>query len=193
MKLPLQISFQGTPPSPELEALIREHAGKLDRFSGDIMRCHVMFSAPHRHHRRGNLYEVGVVLTVPQGELVVTRSGPADQAHEDARVAVRDAFDAIRRELEDYVRRHRGDVKPHHGPAHGTVIRLFPELGYGFVRTSEGQEVYFHRNAVAEDGFEALTPGQEVRLVIAERESAHGWQATTVVPVGKHHPVDPVP
>lgn len=193
MKLPLQISFQGMDPSPGLETLIREHAEKLDRFCGDIMGCHVVISTPHRHQRHGKLYEVTIDLTVPQGELVVSRSGPADHAHEDARVAVRDAFDAVRRELEDYVRRRRGDVKPHHGPAHGTVIRLFPELGYGFVRTSDGQEVYFHRNAVADDGFEALGAGQEVRLVIAERESAHGWQASTVTPVGKHHPVDPVP
>lgn len=193
MRLPLQITFQDMEPSPALETLIHEHAAKLDRFCDHIMRCHVLLAAPHHHQRQGKLYEVHIDLTVPQGELVVTRAKPASHAHEDVRVAIRDAFDAIRRELEDHVRRHRLDVKTHAVPVHGTVVRLFPDDGYGFIETSEGQEVYFHRNSVTDERFDELKPGREVRLTIAEGESAQGWQASTVTPVGKHHPAASAP
>ena len=40
---------------------------------------------------------------------------------------------------------------------------------------------------VVDGKFGRLEVGNEVRLSIAENESEHGWQATTVHPVGKHH------
>ncbi len=113
MQLPLQITFHNMAPSPLLETCVREHAAKLERFHGRIMACHVVFDAPHRHHRKGKLYTVRIDLTVAGGELAVRHAKPADHAHEDPEVAVRDAFDAIRRELEDYARRRRQDVKTH--------------------------------------------------------------------------------
>jgi cold shock CspA family protein len=57
------------------------------------------------------------------------------------------------------------------------------EGGFGFAETTEG-EVYFHRNSVVGGEFEAIEPGSRVRLEVAERESAEGWQATTVRLVG---------
>jgi cold shock CspA family protein len=71
-------------------------------------------------------------------------------------------------------------------PLHGTVRMVDREGGFGFIETSAG-EVYFHRNSVAGGAFDAIEPGSEVRLAVAERESAEGWQATTVRLVGKHH------
>ncbi|MDF2780593.1 MAG: cold-shock DNA-binding protein family [Geminicoccaceae bacterium] len=64
------------------------------------------------------------------------------------------------------------------------------ESGFGFVETAEG-EVYFHRNSVIEGEFDAIEPGSQVRLEIAERESKEGWQATTVRLIRKHHLQDP--
>jgi cold shock CspA family protein len=117
----------------------------------------------------------------------VTRSGPKDHAHEDVYVAIRDAFDAAVRRLEDHVRERRGKVKTHEEPLHGTVRMVDPAGGFGFIETPQG-EVYFHRNSVVEGDFARLEPGAEVRLEVAERESAEGWQATTVRPTGRHRP-----
>ncbi|MGF7213014.1 ribosomal subunit interface protein [Skermanella aerolata] len=188
MQIPLEISFKNLDASPAIEARIREKAEKLDRFYPHVMRCHVTVEVPHRHHHQGRLYEVNVDVTVPKGELVVTREGHRNHAHEDIQVAIRDAFDAAVRRLEDYARHLRGDTKTHQAALHGKVMRLFPQEGYGFVETTDGQEIYFHRNSVVEDGFDRLEIGSEVRLSIAEGESAQGPQATTVHPVGKHHP-----
>lgn len=104
MKLPLQISFRGMDTSPATEALIRERAEKLDRFHDRITGCRVVVEASHRHQRKGRLYHVRVDLTVPGHEIVVGRERDDDHSHEDIKVAVRDAFDAARRQLEDHLR-----------------------------------------------------------------------------------------
>jgi ribosomal subunit interface protein len=188
MQLPLQITFRGMDPSDAVEANVREHAEKLDRFHDRIMSCRVMVEARHQHHQKGNLYHVRVDLTVPGGEVVVSREPHQHKSHEDVYVAIRDAFDAARRQLEDYTRQRRGDVKSHETPAHGRVIELVPAEDYGKIETVEGREVYFHRNSVVEEGgFEKLAVGSEVRFV--EEMGERGPQASTVHLVGKHHPV----
>jgi ribosomal subunit interface protein len=186
MQIPLEITFKNMASSPAIESRIREKARKLERFSDRIVGCQVVVEAPHRHQHKGKLYQVSLDITVPpKGDLIVNREHRRDHAHEDVYVAIRDAFDAAVRQLEDHARKVRGDTKLHQVPLHGRIARLLPD--YGFAETSDGLEVYFHRNSVVNDGFDALKAGAEVRLVLAEKESAQGPQATTVQPIGKHH------
>lgn len=187
MQLPLQITFRKMSPSPAVEAHIRERADALNRFFPRIVACRVVVEASTRRPRKGRLYHLRVDLTVPGREIVVQRDPPADHAHENILVALRDAFDAARRQLEDHARSRRGDIKTHETPSHGRIARLFPAEGYGFIRSSAGEEVYMHRNAVSGDGFDALSEGDEVRYVVHDGEGEKGPQASTVVAIGKHH------
>lgn len=190
MDLPLQVTFRNMDRSDAVEARVRERAAKLERFFEHVTSCRVVVEAPDRHHRKGKLYHVRIELGVPGKELVVSRHPKAKHAHEDVYVAVRDAFDAARRQLEDYVRRLEGKVKSHEVPPHGKVVRIFPDDGYGFIESSDGQEIYFHRNSVLRSAFDKLETGDEVRIVVAEGESAEGSQASTVDPLGKRHIVE---
>jgi cold shock CspA family protein/ribosome-associated translation inhibitor RaiA len=190
MQLPLQITFRHMDPSPAVEAAIRKRAEKLDRFSDRITACRVVVEAPHKHQRKGKLYSIRIDLSVPGEEIPVTHNGPENHAHEDIYVAIRDAFNTASRLLEDHVRRIRGAVKVHEAPLHGKVVRLFPYEGYGFIETSDRREIYFHKNSVTNSGFDKLETGAEVRLVLAEGESPHGPQASTVTALGKHHIVE---
>jgi len=185
MQTPLRISFQNMDPSPAIEARIREKAAKLEQFHDGIVGCVVVVEAPHHHHRKGQLYNVRITISVPGKDIHDGHSGPQNHAHEDVNVAIRDAFDAARRLLEDHARIMRGAVKIHTPPIHGKVVRLFED--HGFVETSEGEAVYFHRNSVVDGGFDALAAGSEVRVVVAEKEGEQGPQASTVTAVGKHH------
>jgi ribosomal subunit interface protein len=111
MPIPLQISFRNMDPSPAVEARIREKAAKLERFHDRIVSCTVVVEAPHRHHHKGKLYSVHVNISVPGKDVAVDRAKPIDHAHEDVYVAVRDAFDAAVRRLEDHVKRKRDSAK----------------------------------------------------------------------------------
>jgi ribosomal subunit interface protein len=91
--------------SEAVETRIRELAAKLERFYDRITSCHVVVQAPHRSQQKGKLFEVHIQMRVPGEEIVVNRERPHDHAHEDVYVAVRDAFSAMERRLEDFVRR----------------------------------------------------------------------------------------
>ena len=113
MTLPIQISWRNLKSSAAIESEVRKKAEKLNEFYSHIMSCRIVIEAPHGHHHKGNLYHIRIDLTVPGGEIVAKRDPPKHSAHEDIYVAVRDAFDAARRQLQDYARRQRGDVKKH--------------------------------------------------------------------------------
>jgi ribosomal subunit interface protein len=114
MTIPVTIAFRNMDASDFLEAHIRTKVEKLRRVYGRITQCQVVVEAPHRHRWKGKLYHVRIDITVPGEEIVVSRSGPMDQAHEDVYVAVRNAFNGATRRLQDHVRKVTGRVK-HHG------------------------------------------------------------------------------
>src|SRR5512146_114640 len=164
MRLPLQIAFRTMPRSESIENAIRERAEKLDRYSDVIMGCRVMVEARHRRHSQGKLYHIRIDLTAPGEEIVVSREHDLHHAHEDSYVTSRDAFDAARRRLEDYARRHRLQVKVHDTAPHGRIARLDSAKDFGFIETPDGREIYFHRNSVVNADFDRLEPGDSVRF-----------------------------
>lgn len=188
MKLPLQINFRNMEGSEAMKTTIEERAGKLDQFCDQIMSCRVMVEAQHRHHQAGNLYHVRIDLTVPGKELVVSREPHEHHSHTDAYVAIRDAFTAARRQLENYARQRRREVKTHAATPYGRVSQLFVKEGYGRIETPDNRDIYFNRNSLVNGDFEKLTVGAEVTF--AEEQGERGPQASTVKLVGKHHQVE---
>jgi ribosomal subunit interface protein len=181
-----EISFRAIEATPDLKAAVDAEIEALERFCDRIIGCHVIVERRHHRHRSGDVVHVRIEVTVPGQDLVVSRDPGDEPWHEDPFLAVNDAFDDMKRRLEDYVRKSRGQVKRHEAPPHGRVARLSPE-GHGFIEASDGRIVYFHRNAVAEIDFEDLAVGEEVRFSLGQ--GYEGPQATSVRPVGKHHVV----
>jgi len=124
MEVPAQITFREVPHSEKVEQQVRKLVAKLEEFYDRITSCHVVIEEPHRHHESGNLYHVRIHLAVPGSELVVDHEPAEDQAREDVLVTIRDAFKAMRRQVEDYVRKLRGDTKSRQVPPHGRVVKL---------------------------------------------------------------------
>lgn len=178
MSLPLQIAFRNMPPSEAVERRIRKHIESLGRFSDRIMGCRVVVEARHHRHHQGNLFHVRIAMTLAGGEIVVSRDPARHHAHEDVYVAFRDAFEAVRRRLEDFERRHRRQVKTHDIPPRGRIAFLDHANGYGFIETPDGREIYFHRNSVLDAGFDRLEAGDFVRF--HEEAGEKGPQASTV-------------
>jgi cold shock CspA family protein len=177
MKTPLQVSFHSTPHSDALESYVRKHAEKLETFFGRIVGCRVVLEVPHRA-RSGGQYGVRINLNVPGEEIAVTHVPEESVANEDPYAAVDRAFAEAGRRLGDYAQRKRGDVKPHEHHRRARVKRLFAHEGYGFLETAEGEDVYFHRNAVLNEGFDRMRVGSDVTFV--EEAGEKGPQASTV-------------
>ena len=109
----MTIHFRDLRPSPAVEADIREKAAKLEEVFDRITSLRVVVGQPHRRHRQGALFHVGIDLRVPGREIVVNRDPAAHHAYEDLHVAIRDAFDDARRQLQDYAKQIRGRVNGH--------------------------------------------------------------------------------
>ncbi len=173
MQLPLQITMREMDRSEALEAAIEEHAAKLEQFHPRITRCRVTVEQLGRHQQQGRQFSVKVDVRVPGKEIVATRDH-----HEDVYVALRDAFDAARRQLEEVAREVRGDVKTHPPTLRGRVARLLLDEGYGFIETDDGRELYFSRENVVAPPFEHLEAGMDVSFI--EEPAAEGLQAKRV-------------
>jgi ribosome-associated translation inhibitor RaiA len=185
MQIPLQVTFRNLKRSPAVEAEVRTHAERLDKFYDRIMSCRVVIEERHKHHHQGNHFHVSVDVTVPGGELAATREPDEHHRYTDVHVAIRDAFDSVRRQLEDFARRHDQRLKVHAAPPHGRIVEMNPEEDYGRIESPDGRLVYFHRNSVIGADFDELKIGTEVRF--HEEAGERGPQASTVRLVGKHH------
>lgn len=188
---PVDISYRNMDRSDALTAAIKARVEKLDEFFDRITSCRVVVEVPHRHHHQGNLYHVRIHLQVPCRELIADREAHDKHQHENPYVAVRDAFDAISRQLEDYVRELRGDVKTHSVPLRGRISQIlfpegpdFPERGYGFIATPDGRQIYFHAHSLVDVNFSELETGAEVEY--GEELGDDGPQAKSVFLVGHH-------
>jgi len=116
MEVPAQVTFRGFEPTKGLKAHIQKKAQALEKFCNRITRCRVMVEQSCRRHQTGNLFHLRIDVTLPGTELVVRRDPAEDASHEDLRAAVRDAFDAAARKIENYVKRrfnHRHPPRSH--------------------------------------------------------------------------------
>lgn len=181
MQIPLQITFRHMEPSPATEARVRELAAKLEQFHERITSCRVVIDAASHRQHQGNLFAVRIDITLPGRELFVDSERDARAQHTDLYVALRDAFDAARRQLQDDARRRRGDVKHHESEERvGRVSEIDDAGGFGRIETDDGRLIYFHRNSVHDAKFEEVTVG--TRVVFVEGPGDAGPQASAVRP-----------
>lgn len=185
MQTPLEIDFQGMEPRADVRADIAKHVVALEERFGRAVACRVVLKAPGGHHRTGGQYEINIRMALPDGhEVNVDRTAKQDERQADLAFAMNDAFKRARRQLQDQVSRMEGEVKTHQPAPIATVARLDPSGDFGFLETSDGREIYFHRNSVLDGGFARLNVG--TRVTFAEEDGEKGPQASTVTLLGKH-------
>lgn len=183
MEVPLEISYRNVESHPQIEERIRRRLGKLERICDHIIRCRVAVERPNAHPDSGSRYRVRLELTVPPKHEVVVDEGPlANDLQTELITVINNAFRAAERQLHKVVEKQRGQVKAHVEPR-AFVVRVFRDQGYGFIRTPEGREIYFHRNSVIEHDWDRLEVGTQVRF--EEEMGDMGPQATTVHVVDK--------
>ena len=164
----LEIAYHGIEPTPDVDAYIRERCDKLGRYYDGLIGVRVAVEAQHRQHQTGNVFDVHIELMVPGKDLVVSRQpkkAKEKYANPDVRTSVRDAFEVAERQLVEYKQKLRGDVKAHDAEEPGRVSQLYPAEDHGFIMTSTGSQLYFHRNSCIDVDFEDLKAGEPVKYV----------------------------
>ena len=182
MQSPLEIAFHNVESTPELEAEIRGHFARLEARCDRLTGCRVSVEAPHRSHRKGDLPEVHIVMSVPGKDLVVSREphhAREHHAHPDVRTSIRDLFKVAERQLDSYKDRRRDDVSvPGASALAGRVALIEPGADHGFILNSAGSQIYFHRDSVTDGRFEDVHEGDVVHYV--ETDGAAGPVASKV-------------
>jgi cold shock CspA family protein len=180
MQTPLEISYRDVDKTEEIETLIRGKAEKLDKMFGNIISCRIMVEKLQHHNRSSQPFRVRIDLKVPPGhELVVSRDPSKGDLHLDLGAEIRWAFDATERMVKELREKQRHDVKSHpQQETQGVIERLFHLEGTGFIRSTDGRQIFFHQNSVLHMNFESLKVGMGVRFIEVQGEK--GPQATTV-------------
>lgn len=184
MQVPLELTYDGIPRSGWVDDYVEDRVSRLEHICDDLIACRVVIERAQHHKNKGNPYRARVEITLPpKKDLVGDKQGTVEDPHVQLRPIIRKAFEAVEKQLKKEMARRRGDVK-HHEEPRGLVVRLFPDQDYGFIKSPEdGEEYFFHRNAVLHGAFDRLTPGTEVRFEGEMGED--GLQASTVQIVGK--------
>lgn len=110
--IPLDIAYTDFEPSDSLSDDIRIRLERLEHHFENIQSCKVVVSSPHKHHKN-KFFHVQIKLHVPGKTLVVDHEPEKNKSHQDPYLSVRDAFDAMDRQLKSYVERMRGNIKNH--------------------------------------------------------------------------------
>jgi ribosomal subunit interface protein len=158
--LPIQVTIRDIPTTDALDINIRKHAEKLSQFYDRISSCRIVVELSKNHPHQGKIFNVRIDITVPGKELVATHKYDAD-----VYVAIRDAFNAIGRQLENYARKRHGQIKLHDIVMRGHIARIIHQEGYGFIEGIDGNEYYFSMTNVTHPSFEQLSIGDAVEYI----------------------------
>lgn len=169
MDIPLELAFHNMTPSSALSSMVREQVRRLERFHDHIIGCRVVIEMPHKSHRPGqNAPDVHVLLRVPGREIVVSRELAHGRNHKSATNAysvLKDAFQGAQERLKEYRNQRRGAVKAKEAALPAHIVELEAEKNYGFLASRDGEQIYFHRNAVSDGSFSELKVGDAVEFI----------------------------
>jgi cold shock CspA family protein/ribosome-associated translation inhibitor RaiA len=162
---------------------IVQEAQKLERIFNRIQHCSVVISLPHRAHQQGKIFHINLTLHVPGKVLVVNQEPELNHAHEDAFVAIRDAFRSMEKELTSFVNKRkdqklRSFTHSHRKQKRGVIETINNIDRHGFIRGEDRVDYYFHANSVLNEEFNKLQKGDIVRF--ADEQGEKGPQASSL-------------
>lgn len=181
MQGPVVVTFKGVNKTPELEEFVNHRIAKLEKICDYMISCRVTVEQPQKYVETGNKYRVRIDMTVPPGhELVATEPAGKGDMHDPLHTVIIKTFNAAERRLKKLTQLQRGEVKSHpQQQVMGIINQLFPEKGYGFIKTVDtNQDIYFHRNSLPHGDFDRLRVGTGVNFTKEQGEK--GPQASSV-------------
>ncbi len=177
MKVPLTISYHGFDKRQDIDDLIREEAEKLERFNGHINSCRISLDQVTGRLENGG-YRISIDMRVAPGHEIVVKNEPKETKEQPAiQSIIRDGFKTARERLKRLSEQQRQEVKSHPGQQVQAAIARLNE-DHGFLRSADGRDIYFHRNALVDGDFGELRVGAGVAY--SEEMGEKGPQASSV-------------
>ncbi len=175
------LTFRNVERSPAIEELIYEQIEALEEVFSRIIGCEVVLHSPQNKKATGRMISVKLTVRIPGPDIRVERRIGKGETLNDIKIALRRAFDTVKRDLREQARKMgRVEVKAHPQVLHGTIDRLFEGEGYGFINCSEGSDVYFDQESLTTGSWEDLQVDMKVRF---RKETGNkGTFATNVAP-----------
>ncbi|MFW5801204.1 MAG: cold shock domain-containing protein [Spirochaeta sp.] len=180
MIIPAEITYRGVEKTETLDSLVQEKIANLEKFSNRINSCRVSIELDQNSQHTNNIYRVRIDLTMNHGqEIPVIEKTKPDDEKLGVEAIVRRAFDVARRQVIKLKERQNHDVKTHPDQdVTGIVKSVFPDEEYGFIQAMDGEDIYFHKNSVANNDFDRISVGTGVSY--SATEGVKGMQATVV-------------
>ena len=116
MSTPIEIHFHGIEKSEAIEERVREKAAKLEKHCGRMTRCRVVVESPHRNPQKVKVFQIKIEISLPRRKpIVVCHEREGSHAHEELPLAIRDAFEAALRKVDDAATRISARTKLERG------------------------------------------------------------------------------
>lgn len=175
----IEIAFHNIESSEWAENEIHARVAELEQIFDRITSCRVRVERRAKHNGSTIPPVVHLEIGIPgRADLIVNHEPEFLQRkfqRPDLRNAINEAFRIAERQLVELKNQRQGRTKvPHHDVQNqrlGQVAEIEPDQDYGFLITSEGSLLYFHRNSLLSGDFDALERGDEVYYVEADGDT----------------------
>lgn len=164
MQKPPTIIYRNTDRSGVIDGVVYGQVEKLESICDQIIDRKVVIETMEVPGRDHPLVQVDVEISVPGKKETLTYKPRESHAHEDIFIALNDVFDDMQRQLQEYMQHTESKTRKSKALMTGVVCEIFPEMNYGKIMTSDGHEVYFHRDSVEGDTFTTLKPDSVVQF-----------------------------
>ena len=106
-----KVVFRGIDHSQTVADAVQKRLDKLERFTEEIHSLRVILESPHNHHYKGKVFHVAVEAVIPNHDILVSHDQHDKHEHEDIYIAIRDAFNALERQIKSVYEKKRHQIR----------------------------------------------------------------------------------
>jgi ribosome-associated translation inhibitor RaiA len=100
----VEVHFHGIEKSDAVEQRVREKIAKLQRHFERMTSCRVAIEATQRNPQKPKVYQIRIEIGVPRRRpIVIGHERTGSHANEELGLAIRDAFEAAMRKVDDTI------------------------------------------------------------------------------------------
>jgi ribosome-associated translation inhibitor RaiA len=113
MQVPLEIILKNVEHKQDIEDVVYEKLGKLEQVCDHIISCRIFVEQNPTHQHKSCSYHIRLDVRMPPHHEIVVKRDSGRNVHDTLPAVLREAFIAVRRQVEEIVDRQKKHVKAH--------------------------------------------------------------------------------